>query len=206
MIETFLTIKEKEYTAEILEKKSRFIAKVIKINNEEEAFSELEKIKKEHRDARHNVFAYRIANVTERASDDGEPSGTAGVPILDILRGEKLQNVLIVVTRYFGGILLGTGGLVKAYSTAAKNAIMQAQKVEMKLCEEYQIDIDYTFHNILLHYLKEQSIIVRDTVFAEKICLSIIIEKSKSKIIIDKILEKTDRTAKVILKGTYYHE
>ena len=127
MEKTFLTIKQKEYTAEIVEKKSKFIAKIVKVSSEEEALEELKNIKKEHRDARHNVFAYRIANASERFSDDGEPSGTAGVPILDILRGEKLQNVLVVVTRYFGGILLGTGGLVKAYSSATKDAIALAE-------------------------------------------------------------------------------
>lgn len=206
MVETFFTIKENEYTSELVEKKSKFIATLIKVNSEEEALEKLEVIKKENRDARHNVFAYRIANNSERASDDGEPSGTAGVPMLDILRGAKLQNVLVVVTRYFGGILLGTGGLVKAYSTVTKNAIALAEKVEVKLCNEYEIEIEYNFHNILLHYLKEQSIIVRDTSYAEKICLNIIIETVKADKIIDKIIEKTDRTAKVILKETYYHE
>ena len=105
MVNNYLTIKE-PVEAEIVEKKSKFIAKIIPVENEEEALSILEEIKKENRDARHNVFSYRIVNGGERASDDGEPSGTAGVPILDILRGNKLQNVLVVVTRYFGGILL----------------------------------------------------------------------------------------------------
>ena len=126
MLDTFFTIRENEYKAEIVEKKSKFIAVLCKVNSEKEALEKLEQIRKEHRNARHNVFAYRIPNVNERYSDDGEPSGTAGVPILDILRGEKLENVLVVVTRYFGGILLGTGGLVKAYSTVAKNAIASA--------------------------------------------------------------------------------
>ena len=105
MLESYLTIKEKT-SAEIVEKKSKFIATVIPVESEEEAIIKVEEIKKENRDARHNVFSYRIANGGERASDDGEPSGTAGVPILDILRGNKLQNILVVVTRYFGGILL----------------------------------------------------------------------------------------------------
>lgn len=204
MEKTFLTIKEKEYTAEIVEKKSKFIAKIVKVSSEEEALEALKNIKKEHRDARHNVFAYRIANASERFSDDGEPNGTAGVPILDILRGEKLQNVLVVVTRYFGGILLGTGGLVKAYSSATKDAIALAEKVEMKLCNEYSIEINYNYHNILLHYFKEDSIIVRDTIYTDNICLNIIVDTEKAKSVLDRITEKTDRTAKVILKSTYY--
>ena len=105
MLESYLTIKDHK-VAEIVEKKSKFIAQIFPVGSEEEALLSLESIKKENRDARHNVFSYRIANGPERASDDGEPSGTAGVSILDILRGSKLQNVLVVVTRYFGGILL----------------------------------------------------------------------------------------------------
>ena len=204
MENTFLTIKEKEYSAELVEKKSKFIAKIVKVTSEEDAMNVLKSIKKEHRDARHNVFAYRIANGSERFSDDGEPSGTAGVPILDILRGEKLQNVLVVVTRYFGGVLLGTGGLVKAYSGATKDAIAQAEKVEMKLCNEYSVEIDYNYHNILLHYFKEDLIIVRDTEYTNNICLSIIVEANRGEAVIERIIEKTDRTANIELKATYY--
>lgn len=204
MENTFLTIKEKEYTAELVEKKSKFIAKIVKVASEEEAMSVLKSIKKEHRDARHNVFAYRIANASERFSDDGEPSGTAGVPLLDILRGEKLQNVLVVVTRYFGGILLGTGGLVKAYSGATKDAIAKAEKVEMKLCNEYSVEIDYNYHNILLHYFKEDLIIVRDTEYTNNICLSIVVESNRGEAVMARIIEKTDRTAIIKLKATYY--
>lgn len=204
MENTFLTIKEKEYSAELVEKKSKFIAKIVKVSSENEAMDVLKSIKKEHRDARHNVFAYRIANSSERFSDDGEPSGTAGIPILDILRGEKLQNVLVVVTRYFGGILLGTGGLVKAYSGAAKDAIAKAEKVEMKLCNEYSVEVDYAYHNILLHYFKEDSIIVRDTKYTDNICLNIIVEQKFGDAVVAKIMEKTDRTAKTELKATYY--
>ena len=204
MENTFLTIKEKEYSAELVEKKSKFIAKIVKVTSEEDAMNVLKSIKKEHRDARHNVFAYRIANGSERFSDDGEPSGTAGVPILDILRGEKLQNVLVVVTRYFGGILLGTGGLVKAYSGATKDAIAQAEKVEMKLCNEYSVEIDYNYHNILLHYFKEDLIIVRDTEYTNNICLKIVVESNRGDAVIAKIIEKSDRTANVNLETTYY--
>ncbi len=204
MENTFFTIKEKEYSAELVEKKSKFIAKIVKVDSEDEAMEVLKSIKKEHRDARHNVFAYRIANSSERFSDDGEPSGTAGVPILDILRGEKLENVLVVVTRYFGGILLGTGGLVKAYSGAAKEAIAKATKVEMKLCDEYSVEVDYSYHNILLHYFKEDSIIVRDTKYTDNIYLNIIVDKKMVDTVLSKIVEKTDRTAKIELKATYY--
>lgn len=112
--------------AEIVEKKSKFIANLYYVNSSEEIEEKLNYIKKKYYDARHNCYAYRIKedeNIIERASDDGEPSGTAGAPMLNILKKMELMNVLIVVTRYFGGILLGTGGLVKAYSDATKKAI-----------------------------------------------------------------------------------
>ncbi len=206
MLNTFYTIKEDEYSAELIEKKSKFIATLLKVSSEEQAIEFIEKIRKKYRDAKHNVFAYRIANALERYSDDGEPSGTAGVPILDILRGEKLENVLVVVTRYFGGILLGTGGLVRAYSTVTKQAIADAVKIEMKLSNEYEVVVDYNFHNILQHYFRENSIIIKDTIFSDKVSINIIVYAEKSENLKDKIIEKTEGTAKVILKETYYHE
>ncbi|MBQ6860302.1 MAG: YigZ family protein [Clostridia bacterium] len=204
MENTFVTIKEKEYSAEIVEKRSKFIAKVIKVQSEDDVANELKKIKKEHRDARHNVFAYRLMNSGERMSDDGEPSGTAGAPILEILRGENLQNVLVVVTRYFGGILLGTGGLVRAYGTAAKNAVMSAEKVVMKLCNEYEVKTDYNYLNILTHYFKKQAITVRDTNFTDNISFRIIVETVLAEQILKDIEEKTARTATIDLIETYY--
>ncbi len=205
MVESFFTIKENVNNVEIIEKKSKFIANLLKVDSEEDALNKLANIKKKERNANHNVFAFRIVNGIEKFSDDGEPSGTAGVPILDILRGEKLQNVLLVVTRYFGGTLLGTGGLVRAYSTAAKNAICDSKKVEMKLCDEYDIFVDYNYHDILLHFFKGELIKIKDTDFKDKVHFCIIVENSRSQKIIDNIIEKTDRTATVSIKETYYH-
>ncbi len=131
--------------------------------------------------------------------------GTAGAPIIEILRKSNLQNVIVIVTRYFGGILLGTGGLVKAYSTACKDAIESAELTQMKLCEEFEVEVSYNYHNILLHYFKTDSIIVKDSTFDDKIVIHIIVDAEKSASVIDKIIEKTDRTAKVVSKGTYYN-
>lgn len=205
MINKFFTVEDRRVEREIIEKKSRFIAKVIRVNSEEEAAQKLAEIKKEHRDARHNVFAYRIANSSERFSDDGEPSGTAGVPILNILRGENLENILVVVTRYFGGILLGTGGLVRAYSAAAKEAILASKKIEMKLCSEYEILIDYNYYDILNHYINKKKIVVKNTDYNEKITVTVIVEKSEEESFLKEIEELTDRniTHKVI--DTYYY-
>ena len=116
--------------AEIVEKRSKFIANIYYVKSLEEVEEKLKDIKKKYFDSRHNCYAYRIEDedtIIERASDDGEPSGTAGAPILNILNKMELMNVLVIVTRYFGGILLGTGGLVKAYSQATKMAIENAK-------------------------------------------------------------------------------
>lgn len=153
----FVSIKEKR-EAQIVEKKSKFIATLIPVENKQMAEEELQKIRKTYYDARHNCFAYRILEeekVAERASDDGEPQGTAGSPMLDILRGSNLVNILVVVTRYFGGILLGTGGLVKAYSEATTNAIQKAQKIELSKVAELKILINYTELEKLKHYLRQ---------------------------------------------------
>ena len=125
MVNEYYSILENcEY--ELIEKKSRFISNLIYVENEEEAKQKITEIKKKFYDAKHNVFAYRVyanGNIIDKYSDDGEPSGTAGKPILDMLKQKEICNVLIVVTRYFGGILLGTGGLVRAYTGAAKLCI-----------------------------------------------------------------------------------
>jgi uncharacterized YigZ family protein len=135
----------KETTAEIVEKRSRFIATVKPVSCEEEAIEFIEKLKKQYWDARHNVYAYRIEeNNIQRYSDDGEPAGTAGLPVLEIIKREELSNIVVVVTRYFGGILLGTGGLVHAYSKSAKLGIEEANPIDMVLCQEVKISCDYS--------------------------------------------------------------
>lgn len=206
MVDNFFTIEgEETKEKEIVEKKSRFIAQIIKITSEEEANKKILEIKQKHRDAKHNVFAYRIVNGIEKFSDDGEPSGTAGVPILDILRGEKLENILLVVTRYFGGILLGTGGLVRAYSSAAKEAILAIKKVEMKLCSEYELFVEYNYYDILNHYLRKNDVVIKNVSYGEKICINIIVEKRRETSVISEISDITNRT--VISKNvdTYYY-
>ena len=131
-MENFISIKENVQT-EIVVKKSKFICNLIKVESQEEAEEHIKKIKKKYYDARHNCVAYRVIEdeqVVEKSSDDGEPSGTAGGPILNILQKNNFGNILVVVTRYFGGILLGTGGLVRAYSDATFDAIGAVEKVE----------------------------------------------------------------------------
>lgn len=132
-------------TAEIVEKKSRFIANIFYAANVEEAEEKLAEIKKKYYDAKHNCFAYVIGKNGEqvKSSDDGEPQGTAGYPMLDILKGNELTNCIAIVTRYFGGTLLGTGGLVRAYSESLKAAIVNAKLTEIKKAYEVAFDVSY---------------------------------------------------------------
>jgi len=134
----------KRVSAEIEEKKSRFIASLAPVSNEEEALLFLDEIRSTHRMARHNVYAYILAADDRiRYSDDGEPSKTAGLPVLEVLKGAQVKNVACVVTRYFGGTLLGTGGLVRAYSLAVKTALEQAELAQMIRCVDFYVELTY---------------------------------------------------------------
>ncbi len=146
------TIK-KEVSFEIIVKKSKFIANVFPVQSKEEAEQKINEISKRYFDARHNCYGYILEDF-EKCSDDGEPSKTAGAPILDIIKKKELKNVLIIVTRYFGGILLGTGGLVRAYSETAKKAIDRAEIVNQIKGIEYEIRIKYDDQKNVLYWCK----------------------------------------------------
>lgn len=137
-------------TGEIVEKKSRFIATVRPVKNEEEALAFLEEMRKKYWDARHNCYAYSIGKNREftRCSDDGEPSGTAGRPMLDVILGEDIYNVAVVVTRYFGGVLLGTGGLVRAYSKAVQEGLAGSIVIEKKKGISLKVTTDLSLIHI----------------------------------------------------------
>lgn len=136
----------KPAAVEFTEKKSRFIGYISPVKTEEEALGFVNEIKKKHPDARHNVYAYIVReNNIMRFSDDGEPSGTAGMPVLDVLRKNELTDVAVVVTRYFGGILLGGGGLVRAYSKSASDAVADAGCVKMVYSDVFKVETDYHF-------------------------------------------------------------
>ena len=142
-------------SAELTIKKSKFIANIFEVKREEEAINKISEISKKYFDAKHNCYAYRVYEnnqIIEKFSDNGEPSGTAGSPMLDILKGQNLINIVAIVTRHFGGILLGTGGLVKAYSDTTKEALQQAKIFEVEFGNIYSISLNYdevkTFENI----------------------------------------------------------
>ena len=145
---------------EIVEKKSRFIATVRPVHSEEEVLAFIEEVKKKYWDARHNCFAYVIGvtNPTLRCSDDGEPAGTAGKPMLDVLTGEDLHDTAVVVTRYFGGTLLGTGGLVRAYQGAVKEGLQASTVITKRLGYRYEIGTDYTGLGKLQYLLASRQI------------------------------------------------
>ena len=130
--------------AEFIEKKSRFIGRIWPVETEEEALAKIQEMKKQHYDATHNCWAYIIRDGAVRFSDDGEPGGTAGMPMLQVLQRENLYNVVCVVTRYFGGILLGAGGLTRAYSKSARDALSAAGVSALGLWEQVRLDCDYS--------------------------------------------------------------
>ncbi len=168
----FLTIQEEKLEEEIVEKKSKFIATLCYIKNEEQANNLIKDIKKQYHDARHNCFAYRImteSGVVERFSDDGEPSGTAGGPMLNILGKNNLCNVLVVVTRYFGGILLGTGGLVRAYSDATIKVINSATIARETIGWEAEIEIEYAQLEGFKYYCNKNNIRIVNVVYEDSI-------------------------------------
>lgn len=155
--------------AELVEKKSRFIGQVFPAETEEEARACIETVRKKHYDARHHCFCYRLANGTVRASDDGEPQGTAGMPVLDVLRKSGVTDVVTVATRYFGGILLGGGGLVRAYSHTASIALQAAQIITMRECLLLSLTCDYGRYGRVASLVPECGGVTDDTVFEEKV-------------------------------------
>ena len=158
---------------ELTEKRSRFIGYCKPVTTEAEAVEFINKIKKEHWDARHNVYAYCLREgQVKRYSDDGEPSGTAGVPVLDVITKSGVVDAVIVVTRYFGGVLLGTGGLVRAYSAAAKLGLEAAGIINMSLCSECEISCSYNQYGKLNTLIMNTGGVIDNCDFADNVILS----------------------------------
>ena len=185
----FLTIQEEKLEEEIVEKKSKFIGTLFYVKDEEETQTIIKNVKKQYYDARHNCFAYRVMTedgVVERFSDDGEPSGTAGGPMLNILAKNNLCNVLIIVTRYFGGILLGTGGLVRAYSEATSKVIASATIANETMGLEAEIEIEYTELEMFKYYCKKNGINIVNIVYENYIKCYIEATKEELENLLDK--------------------
>ena len=166
--------------AEFVEKRSRFIGYAKPVTTSEEAVAFINEIKSKHWDATHNVYAYVLRDgQIRRYSDDGEPQGTAGIPTLDVLLKEGLTDVVVVVTRYFGGVLLGTGGLVRAYSHSAKIAVDAAKIITMSLCSEVRVKADYNFYGKLSSLIPECGGTIENTEFTDSVEVTFLIPKEK---------------------------
>lgn len=188
--------------ASITEKKSKFIASVKPVNNEDEAQEFILELKKKYYDASHNVFAYRIYEKTciERQSDDKEPGQTAGLPVLNAMRTEDVINAVIVVTRYFGGVLLGTGGLVRAYGGAAKKGLAAAGIAEKILYDRVYIITDYNFSGKIQYEILNKEYILHNTEYTDKVKFTVLCEIDKTDAFVKNITDISGASA-LIEKG-----
>ena len=192
MLEKYKTVYEGG-EGEIIEKKSRFIATVRPVNTEEEALAFIEEMKKKYWDARHNCYVYSVGKNREytRCSDDGEPSGTAGRPMLDVILGEDIYNVAVVVTRYFGGVLLGTGGLVRAYSKAVQEGFRESRIIEKKHGICLTVTTDYTGIGKIQYIAGERGIPVLGSEYTDKVIMKLLIPS-----------EDVENVQKAVTEGT----
>lgn len=182
------------------EKKSKFIAKVYPVESEEEAGTYIEAARKKYWDARHNCYAFVIGDNNEltRCSDDGEPSGTAGKPILEVLLGEEVHNCLVIVTRYFGGTLLGTGGLVRAYQKAAKDAIADSELVRRIIGSRVTVETDYTSAGKLQYAAEKGEYILDDIIYGAGVELIFLTPNDRRDSLIKMITEITAGKAEIM--------
>lgn len=190
-----------------IEKKSEFIGYIAPVSSNEEAVEFVDKIRSMHRKAKHNVYAYivRKDNIS-RYSDDGEPQGTAGMPVFDVLRKRGLTDVCIVVTRYFGGILLGGGGLVRAYSHAASLACDAAHIMDMRLCHRLTLTTDYGMYGKITYILPQFDIITVSSDFGEEVALELLVLNEKVGPFMEQLTELTNGTVNVSDSGELYED
>ena len=184
---------DKSSETEYIINRSRFIGRCFPVTSEEAALSLLGDIRKKHWDATHNCFAYRIGETASiaRFSDDGEPGGTAGMPIMDVLRSKELTDVLVVVTRYFGGVLLGAGGLVRAYSRSAADAVAEAGIVSYIPAKQLSISMDYSRYGAMEQYIRS-TVQVEDVEFMENVTMRITVAGERLDAFIKDITERSD--------------
>lgn len=202
----YFTVSE-QASDSFIEKKSEFIGYIAPVKTNDEAVEFINKIKSMHRKAKHNVYAYilRQDNIS-RYSDDGEPQGTAGVPVLDVLQKRGLTDVCIVVTRYFGGILLGGGGLVRAYSHTASLACDSAHIMDMRLCHRLKITTDYNMYGKISYILPDFDIININSDFADTVTLEILVMSEKFSALQKEITEITNGSAEITDCGELYED
>lgn len=191
--------------AEIIIKKSRFIGQVCSAATEEEAVAFVAEIKKKHREATHNCHAWIIDPLNQRSSDDGEPSGTAGKPMLEVLRKENLERVVVVVTRYFGGIMLGSGGLVRAYGQATKAGLDAAGIGRQVPYQKLLVGVDYTLFGKLENQLREREIEVADTIFTDSVTVTLALPKDMVEQVSAWLVDLSNGQAQLTPGEEYYY-
>lgn len=191
---------------EIIIEKSTFIGYAKPIKTEEEAIEFINEIKKKHKDATHNVWAYTVGKTMniQRYSDDGEPQGTAGIPTLEVIKKEDLRDVVVVVTRYFGGVKLGAGGLVRAYTKGAKVGIDAAKVIEKVMYKEVRIKIDYNQLGKVQNEIMNMNYFVKDTVYEDNVEIIVYSRLDEVEKLVDKITDITSATAIVLLCEEFY--
>ena len=187
--ELFTTVSQEAHV-DFEEKKSIFIGHAVRTDSEDEALAFVKQLKKQYQDATHNVYAYMMrGDLIARYSDDGEPQGTAGMPVLDVIRKSGVRNVCVVVTRYFGGILLGAGGLVRAYSHGSKIALEAAQIVTYEKYAEFKLDCSYSDYQKYSVILPSFNAIIDNTDFTDKVTVSFAVKETVVGALEEKIVE-----------------
>ncbi len=176
-------------TAEHVEKKSRFIGQVWPVRTEAEAREKIEAVKKQYHDARHNCWCYALRDGTLRYSDDGEPQGTAGQPMLEVLRGQGVTDAVIVVTRYFGGILLGTGGLARAYTKGAKDALAAAGISVERLWDRLLVVCNYSLYDRIRQETERCGGVIEDTEYGADVTLTVLTPETETENYVNQLVE-----------------
>ncbi len=191
---------------EIIIEKSKFIGYAKPIKTEEEAIEFVNEIKKKHKDATHNVWAYTLGKSMniQRYSDDGEPQGTAGIPTLEVIKKEDLRDVVVVVTRYFGGVKLGAGGLVRAYTKGAKVGIDAGKVVSKVLYKDVRIKIDYNQLGKVQNEIMNMNYFIKDTIYEDNVVLVIYSRENEVSDLISKITDITSATADISILDEFY--
>lgn len=207
MTTPFLTIATAKQ-AELTIKKSRFICSLQRVSSEQAAQQFIKEVQAANRKANHNCFAYLVGDQDQiqRESDNGEPSGTAGVPILESLQMAKLHNVVAVVTRYFGGIKLGAGGLIRAYSNVTTAAVHQAGIVQRIKQLQIAVTVSYRQHDPLLYYLKEHQLTVSNEEYGVNVTCNVLIDEATADQTIANLQNRFSHQLKIQKMGTRFHE
>ncbi len=200
----YKTIKNNGFYEET-KKRSKFISYSFPVESELQIQKHLQEIKSKHHDARHHVYAYLLAEkFLEKISDDGEPAGTAGLPIINVIKNFNLKNVLVIVVRYFGGTLLGTGGLRKMYGTGAKHSLLNAGIIDMELCVKVSVSIDYKEHGKIFDIISKYKSKIINVKYLNDITINFYIAKDNADMVFKKISEALNGKENLKILGESY--